>query len=239
MKSFSLMMVMLLTVLVGCKQTNLVDDFVNRFNNGLFADRNNYDIKVIKDETLQGGGWVVFEVRRTRYCICPGGREYTYHYRAINVESWEEGMTSSEAESLYYGGLVVTDQGNGTYTNGDLTFETAFSFEKDLERVGARIEQTEMDRFAVALRNNYGFSVDRSEVVARTTYSFNKIRKRRSLTSEDLDHFFDVVAGTDYRSFQKVMRESNRPVETDLVKKAAEINGTSPEAISALIIDLF
>ena len=110
------------------------------------------------------------------------------------------------------------------------TFSQELDSSKDLESFGQKVEQGEIDQIQDRLVN-HGLSTERSQKVAKIANHFSKISSQRALTSREKDLFTQELTGL---SFDEAAAEMVEDYE-GLIKKAAKLNETGPEAIKELI----
>jgi len=116
-------------------------------------------------------------------------------------------------------------------------FSEADSSIKDLELMGANLEEYQNQNLGEALSINYGLSVERSQEVARLITQYKKLSTKRSLTPTEKNYFSHELLGTDY---EKALGSLTTGQDLDgLLEKAADINGTSPEAVSSILSEIF
>jgi hypothetical protein len=108
---------------------------------------------------------------------------------------------------------------------------------KDLEAMGAKIQDYSVKALEEKLAINYGLSNDRAEKVAKSIYSYNKLSSKRSLTKREKDFYADELLGASYQEVTDSFTAGENM--ESLLEKAADKNGTSPEQVSAIITELF
>ena len=142
---------------------------------------------------------------------------------------------------------LVTDSSLQNYP-GELLFkdsdgtlyETRNSSRKDLEAIGADIEAIENNDLAMDLSNKYGLSDDRATKVAKIANSFSKLSKKRTLTERDYNILTKGIIGVDYKNAKNALEKHYQGDSVDyenLLDDAADMNGTSPEAVQEILAD--
>lgn len=122
--------------------------------------------------------------------------------------------------------------------HGDLeTYSENSGSVKDLELLGAKIQDDNVKALEEKLSIDYGLSTDRAEKVAKNIYSYNKLSSKRSLTKREKDFYANELLGADYQDVVDSFSEGEQM--ENLLEKAADKNGTSPEQVSAIITELF
>jgi hypothetical protein len=108
---------------------------------------------------------------------------------------------------------------------------------KDLEAIGANLEGQTAEKLGDKLTTEFGLSADRARAVAKNILAYNKISSKRSLTNREKNFFSNELLGT---NFDQVMDSfSSGEGMEDLLDRAAEVNGTTPEQVSTIINSLF
>jgi hypothetical protein len=137
----------------------------------------------------------------------------------------------------YYDELVTYHyyEGNG------LVFDETDGKTKDLEKIGALAESGKINALGSAIASDYGLSESRSIELAKLATNYAKVSQNRAMTEKDLKSFSTEVLGTDLSTFQKAIENDKQGNENnleDLIEKAAELNGTTPEHFSKIISNL-
>ena len=181
-----------------------------------------------------------------------GGTTTTF---AIDISSYVAGTTYASFVSTTSAFFGLTNNGNGTYSCGagctqagngpattTMTFEKTAGETKDLEKAAALVEAFQVETMAGNLASQFGLSEDRSIEVAKLATSWNKLSKTRALTDADADSFSHELTGVsmaDMNNAEKALADgSTGPLNAVLVK-AAEVNGTTPENMSTIMMKLF
>lgn len=110
-------------------------------------------------------------------------------------------------------------------------------FFKDLERMGANREGSQIDELRDHLVEDFGLSEQRSHEVARVLHSFNQVQEKRVLTNKERNILSKKLFGTDFIKGKQALEnhiQGDSSSYEDLLQKAAELNGISPEDISAM-----
>jgi len=131
------------------------------------------------------------------------------------------------------------DPSTGLYVDiiTKIPFSEENSYIKDLELLGANIEESQNEYLGEILSTDYGLSVERSSKVARLITQYKKLSTKRSLTQKERNFFSIELLGTGYiNAFDSITTGENFD---DLLEKAANLNGTTPEAVSTILSDLF
>ena len=179
--------------------------------------------------------------------------------RAIRYESYDSGLSWWDnwlgTNNFFYG---LTDNNDGTYSCNsgscyefftlqpgsdilNMTFEEVMPEPKDLEKVGQILEDIELKRVSNKLVMDYGLSEERSYELAFLAYNWNKMSENRKMTNQDADIFALKAIGSDMKSIIDSVRsnyEGNSETYDQLIEKAGEVNGISPEHMDSIIIDL-
>jgi hypothetical protein len=122
-----------------------------------------------------------------------------------------------------------------------MVFEEGNSDKKDLEKIAAEMEGAEVSEVAENLVAKFGLSEERAGEVAKLQNAYSKISSKRSLTKKDQDTLTKELLGTDFASAQNAL-EGHLSGDSDkmdeLLDKAAEINGTTPEHMTEILGDV-
>ena len=179
-------------------------------------------------------------------------------YLALDTSTFTAGETwsayvAANGTNLYVG---LTSNGNGTYscttaggcynangaTSSTMVFEKTTSASKDLEKAAAIVEAYKVEQVAGNLASEFGLSDDRSIEVAKLGASWQKLAKTRALTNADADAFAQQLAGVNFAqidSADKAMMNGSMNEMNAIITKAAEVNGTTSENMSAIMTKLF
>ena len=216
---------------------------------------------IVKINTVQGGQWIVVKEFTRSDAGLFSSPDYGY-YVAYDLASYEPGQFQSYLDfspgRSIYGARVDTDYAIylGTYSVGDNTFNNYYSydldtgeeniitfeensgFRKDLEKIGANLESLDNQDLSLNLEENYGLSEERAQSVAKITSSFQKIQNKRALTAKEMNIYTQKVLGVDYTAGKKALEshiQGDSSEMDELMERAADLNGTSPEAVQELM----
>jgi len=158
-----------------------------------------------------------------------------------------ENFFAMDASSVYFyegtsngdGTYTFTDQNNaGTYSEGSWIFEEQSINIKDIEKATALRQEAKLNKVTNLLEMEYGFSESRAKEVTSVISNWKRLSKSREMTTEEANMFAVEVVGADMASLEEAMINSalgDNSLLDELTSNAAELNGSSPEAISALI----
>ena len=241
MKLASLAMIALTFSLVACKKPTTAESFQKTVQ--AYYDANNYTstVQVVKDKTLRGGSWVVIQITDQ----VTGDSWFV----AGNLENYKPGMTVDELvaagfEQEWISPYTTTD---GTvvpnvYVDGNgYLYEKTSASTKDLEKVAAFAEASAIAKTSEKLASQFGLSDERSLQVAKLVNNFSKISKNRAVTAADADSFSKELLGTDYAAFVNALnasQEGNSSMLNNLMEKAAQTNGVSPEHMEQIVSEM-
>ncbi len=181
-------------------------------------------------------------------------------YDPSKVGPWDWNAQIIKGEDYAFADLI--DNGDGTYTcdtyrgcwswsarnidggyahsSYNITFEETDQTVKDLELLGYHRDNFKVEEMADALRSNYGLSSERAVKIAKITGAFEKIRNKRSLSESEFSIFTQEVLGTDFASAKKAYEQHLFGDSNNLdrlIGRAAELNGTTPEAVREIIFE--
>ncbi len=120
-------------------------------------------------------------------------------------------------------------------------FEEGQADKKDLEKIAAKMEGQEVSKAADSLVAKFGLSQERAIEVAKLQNAYNKISSKRSLTQKDQDTLTKQLVGTNYASARAALEDhlnGDSVKMEELLDKAAEINGTTPEHMTEILGDI-
>ena len=123
---------------------------------------------------------------------------------------------------------------NGSIIGFEGTFENSWDTEKDLEKVGFKIEGVEIEKFEDNLIN-YGFSSERARYLGKLLFSYKKIKNKRELTIRERDLFTKEVLEITFKKASEILENDGYDV---LINKASEVNGVGPEAVREVLNDV-
>lgn len=111
---------------------------------------------------------------------------------------------------------------------------------KDLEKLGSLTEDELREEITNGLALDYGFSMERAEEVSTILYYMKKIKGKRSFTEKELNRYTTKLLGISYKDSKKAFEEYIQGEDNNfnnLLEKAADINGTSPEAMQEIFLN--
>lgn len=119
--------------------------------------------------------------------------------------------------------------------SGEL-FAVSNSSTKDLESMGAKWETMISEEIGEKLVADYGLSEERAQKVARTINAYQRLSSKRSLTKSEQNAYTQELLGVDYKKAEDAFKGGGD--FDQLMDRAAEKNGTSPEQVSAIIREM-
>ncbi|RLA62831.1 MAG: hypothetical protein DRQ89_08475 [Epsilonproteobacteria bacterium] len=181
-----------------------------------------------KTYTYQGGGWIVVEA--------DDGFDY-----AIDIYSYVGDYYAYDLDYFDDYAVDVWGVGGGYWEdiNGNL-YEEGTGSEKDLEKVAAQMEKLQVEAVGEGIALKFGLSVERGQKMARIAKNWKKASKTRSMTDRDADALAKELFGFDLNEGMKAIKEfKNGDGEslTQLIEKAAEVNGVTPEHLNQLLME--
>ena len=169
-------------------------------------------------------------------------------YRAFFLHEMMHGMGFNHyhegATVLSYDWLYADTQEITALDRELLSIAYPFSEEsssiKDLEKLGSLNEIELKKEITESLTFEYGFSLSRAEEVSSLLFYMKKIKGKRSFTEIELEKYTTSLLGIGYQDSKKAF-ESYVQGDDDnfnrLLKKAAEKNETSPEAMQEIFLN--
>jgi len=175
---------------------------------------------------------------------------------AVDVSNYVYGTNYLTYASSNPSFFNLTANGNGTYscqagtcttfsgagTSSNLVFEKTAGSTKDMEKAAALVEQLKTEEMASHLASEFGLSDDRSIEVAKLASSWQQLSKSRALTNADADAFAQELAGVNFAEINnanKALMGGSTAELNQVIQKAAEVNGTTPENMSLIMTKLF
>jgi hypothetical protein len=116
----------------------------------------------------------------------------------------------------------------------DLLFSEIAAAKKDLEAMGASIEESNTQTLAEIYSANFGLSEVRAFEVAKLSKTYAKIK--RSLTATEKDVFSNKLLGMGYKEVNHALL--NGSGYDELLDRAADLNGISPEAVNVILKEM-
>ena len=179
----------------------------------------------------------------------------TRAFIAVDISNYVAGTTLGAYLTTNSAYFYLTDYGNGTYSCGagctqqghgaattTMTFEKTAGESKDLDKAAALAEAYNVEAMASNLASQFGLSDDRSIKVAQLAASWSKLAKTRALTDADADAFSQELTGVsmaDMNAAEQAMNDGNNAPLNAVLVKAADVNGTTSENMSAIMMKLF
>ena len=217
--------------------------FLNELNQNLGGQHKSSGI-IVKTDTEMGGEWIIIEHFVTgNTAIKPTESKFV----AYNLADYEAGKYSVWSGKAVYSKLRLGEIldledigsnrfegkygsycGLGEFSCTTVTFEDSTSIEKDLEKIGSKIEVNSLKDQLL----DYGFSDNKSIKIVRLANAFKSISSKRALTSREKDIFTKELTGLSFDKASSILVNEGYDA---LVEKASIVNGADPEAIKELI----
>lgn len=163
-------------------------------------------------------------------------------YTAIDMTNYKEDIPLDELDYKSYDNLSFNST-DSTYIHeqSGMIFEETEATSKDLEKVGAFIQDYKNELVADAIGAEFGLSEERSYDVARLVTNWQRLESKREMTKSDMNLFTNELFGSDFSDVENSLKEYLSGSEESLDKlteKAASINDISPEHMSEIISEL-
>ena len=188
-----------------------------------------YDVELVKDNTLQTNYIVVYDYDYGTYDAYYIGSynvgENLYNY-LVNHESYFYYDLIPETGNYYYDPVTGTRFNKIAATGTNLTTMKAFEQEYAVMKLAKN---------AVA---QYGLSEEAANDVARFSYKM-QTSPEGTFKVEDYDNFAAELTGSTVTEFQNDFKAGNAASLADRIERAAQATGMGPEAMNALIQDVF
>ncbi|MBF0362538.1 MAG: hypothetical protein HQK49_16080 [Oligoflexia bacterium] len=178
------------------------------------------------------------------YCVLYD--QLTGQYSAFNLANYYSGMsmgsylsTAATSDIINY----LDPQAGGYYYSWDynMYFEQTEGSSKDLEKVGAFLEEKKAADMGGKLAAEFGLSEERGIQIAKLSSQWNSLKKKRSLTDADAHAFSKEVIGVDLSTAVNAYKNSLEGNKSDLnsmLEKAAAVNGTTPERMNKIFNEI-
>lgn len=224
-----------------------VNSFVDLLNSRYLFDSNYYVVKRPENTATEDfvvvyspdTGYVAYDVRN--YDVGESWSTYTAYadYQPVYIHG-----TSTDIYSLetFYFGDAYKNTYYGTSYEGEFVFDETSEAGKDLEKVSGMIAAHKASKIGEALSSEFGLSEERGLKIAKLVGDWKKLSKSRSMTSADADVFSKELLGVDMKKAESAITkhlQGDDSEVTELVKKAAKINGTGPEQMNEILTAVF
>ncbi|HXH74101.1 MAG TPA: hypothetical protein VNJ08_04005 [Bacteriovoracaceae bacterium] len=175
-------------------------------------------------------------------------------YFALDIRSYIEGSGASSFMQKAPGYFNLTSNGNGTYSclhctsytglplTTSLIFTKVVADKMELEKAFALGEAFAIETMSRNIVAEFGLTEERAFKVATLAKAWEKLSKSRALTNADADTFAKELVGVsivDMEKAYKSLADGYQAEMTEVMEKAAEINGTTPENMTLIMTKLF
>ena len=117
----------------------------------------------------------------------------------------------------------------------DMYFEVQAASGKDLEKFAALAQEAVVENRAQDMSSRLGLSLERSQEVVRLTMAWQR-SGGKNLSVDEQDSFSKELLGFSITDAKKAMTSSSTEASMDqLIDKAAQTNGTSPENVRRIM----
>ncbi|MFP5384649.1 MAG: hypothetical protein ACLGHN_01125 [Bacteriovoracia bacterium] len=130
----------------------------------------------------------------------------------------------------------------GLVVNGKLLLSEVSMTNKDTLKRAAVVEQYLVIEMAKQVKGKFGLSAERSLKVAKAANHFRKFATKRALTAEDTNAYATELVGANFKTIEKAYENTMKGDTTELqnvLDKAAEKNGVSPEKMGEIMAKMF
>lgn len=203
------------------------------------------DTYIYKTDTEQDGEWIIVRTITTTGSSSYRAYDLRYYEQGKWIENYQQ-WSNSDPDSHPLGNWANANIANGenmyevvrgtnwcnvTNTCTIYKFEDQAASNKDLEKLGSRVEAMEVAKIEETLID-YGLSNEKSFKLGSLINSYSKIKTKRSLTSREKDVFTKELTGLKFKEASEMLVNDGYDA---LIEKAAMINEADPEAIKELI----
>lgn len=223
-----------------------VNTFVNLLNNRYLYDSNYYIVKRPEQTATEGfvvvysadTGYVAYDMKN--YLVGDTWGTYSSYAEFQPVYIHGTSYDSYSNETFYFGDAYQNNY-YGSYA-GEFVFDETTEAGKDLEKAHALIDAHKTGKIAEALASEFGLSEERGLRIAKLVSDWQKLSKSRSMTNADANIFTKELLGVDMKKAESAITkhlEGDDSEVAELVKKAAQVNGTGPEQMNELLTTIF
>ncbi len=223
-----------------------VQSFVDLLNSRYLYDSTYYVVK--RPEQTATEGFVVVYSADTGYIAydmqnyLTGDTWNTYSSYAEYQPVYIHGTSyDSFGQETFYFGDAYENNYYGTYA-GEFVFDETSEAGKDLEKAYGLIDAHKTTKIGEALAAEFGLSEERGMRIAKLVSDWQKLSKSRSMTNADANIFSRELLGVDMNKAESAIvkhLQGDDSEVADLVKKAAQVNGTGPEQMNELLNTIF
>lgn len=170
-----------------------------------------------KVEWVVEGHWYEESTTNT-YCDSDGQNCYT-ETTYYTTDRW---VDTSHYDTFYYG--------------GGFRFSNTSVRSRDLETVAALEEEAALKFMSFTLSSQYSLSSARADELALLSFRYKKLENARELTDSEKDMFAMKALGVSMNAIERSLKGDEEAYE-ELMKKAAQMNKTTPEQIGQFFED--
>lgn len=184
-------------------------------------------------------GDIVKNLNQKQEWVVSGYYEAVYDYYTDYYQSYDSYCdcytTQSRQVQVYVGDRYVdTSHWYTFYTGGGFRFENTSGASKDLETIAALKEDAATAMMKAKFKSEFSLSDNRAGELASLANKYQKLENTRELTSSEKDKFALSALGVSMNQVESAMKkkaEGQDAAYDDLLKKAAQVNNTTPEQI--------
>ena len=144
-------------------------------------------------------------------------------------------LSGSRQVDVYVGDRYIdTSHWYTFYTGGGYRFENTQGVSKDLETIAALKEEAAEAFMATKFKSEFSLSENRATELAKLANRYQRLENTRELTSQEKDKFALSALGVSMNQVETAMKnkaEGEEAAYEQLLKKAAQVNNTTPEQI--------
>ncbi|GEM_PF-5727010 len=127
------------------------------------------------------------------------------------------------------------------YTGGGFRFDNTSTQSKDLETLAALKEDVAEKFMAYKLKSEFSLSANRALELAKLAGRYQKLENARELTTSEKDKFALDALGVSYSQIENAVKGKAQGDDNEyesLLRKASEVNNTTPEQIGRFFNEL-
>lgn len=223
-----------------------VNTFVNMLNNRYLYDSSYYVVKRPEQTATEGfvvvysadTGYIAYDMKN--YIVGDSWSSYSNYAEYQPVYIHGTSYDSLYNETFYFGDAYKNNY-YGSYA-GEFVFDETTEAGKDLEKAHAMIDAHKTAKIGEALASEFGLSEERGLRIAKLVGDWQKLSKSRSMTNADANIFSKELLGVDMSKAESAITkhlQGDDSEVSELVKKAAQVNGTGPEQMNELLTAVF
>lgn len=185
------------------------------------------------------GGAPVKNLAKDREWVVSGYWEPIYDYYTDYYDVYDSFcdcyVSESRTVEVYVGDRYVdTSYWYTFYVGGGFRFENTAGVSKDLETIAALKDEAAESLMKFKFKSEFALSDNRAGELAKLASKYTKLENARELTTSEKDKFALSALGVSMNQVEAALKAKAQGQDAqyaELLKKAAQVNSTSPESI--------